>query len=79
MPSLEQTQQQAANLYWLAFLLTGDREASVDAAVEAIESPETNPFFFGWMLAWSRKVVIAKALAAVRRQLADSARRIAKG
>jgi hypothetical protein len=77
MPSLDQNQQQAASLYWLAFLLTGDREASVDAAVEAIESPEANPFFFGWMLAWSRKVVIAKALAAVRQQLADSASRIA--
>jgi len=68
---------QAANLYWLAFLLTGDREASVDAAVEALDSSESNAFFSAWMLAWSRKVVIAKALAAIRQELAASALRLA--
>jgi DNA-directed RNA polymerase specialized sigma24 family protein len=77
MPSLEQTNRQAANLYWLAFLLTGDRRASINATVEAIESPDANPFFLGWMLAWSRKVVIAKALAAIRQELAASSQRIA--
>jgi DNA-directed RNA polymerase specialized sigma24 family protein len=69
--------RQASNLYWLAFLLTGNREASVQATVDALESSETNPFFFAWMLAWSRKVVIAKALAAIRQELAASAKRIA--
>jgi len=77
MPSLADTEHQAANLYWLAFLLTGDRQASIDAAVETIESPETNPFFIGWMVAWSRKVIIGKALAAIRRELAASAQRMA--
>jgi len=67
----------AANLYWLAFLLTGDREASVDAAVEALDSSDGNAFFSAWMLAWSRKVVIAKALAAIRQELAESALRLA--
>jgi DNA-directed RNA polymerase specialized sigma24 family protein len=73
MPSLEQTNQ----LYWLAFLLTGDREESVDVTTEALESSDSNPFFSAWMLAWSRKVVIAKALTAIREELAASARRIA--
>ncbi len=67
----------AANLYWLAFLLTGDREASVDAAVETLDSSDGNAFFSAWMLAWSRKVVIAKALAAIRQELAASALRLA--
>lgn len=77
MPSLEQTNRQAADLYWLAFLLTGQRETSVDAATEALDSAEGNPFFSAWMLAWARKVVIAKALAAIRQELAASALRIA--
>lgn len=77
MSSLNQTNRQAADLYWLAFLLTGQRETSVDAAAEALDSAETNPFFSAWMLAWARKVVIAKALGAIRQELAASAVRIA--
>jgi DNA-directed RNA polymerase specialized sigma24 family protein len=75
--SLNQTNRQAADLYWLAFLLTGQREASVDATAEALDSAEANPFFSAWMLAWARKVVIAKALGAIRQELAASALRIA--
>jgi hypothetical protein len=36
MPSLESTNRQAANLYWLAFLLTGDREESAEVAASTI-------------------------------------------
>jgi DNA-directed RNA polymerase specialized sigma24 family protein len=77
MPTLEQTNQQTANLYWLAFLLTGQHETSVDAAVEALESADGNAYFSAWMLAWARKVVIAKALGAIRQELAASAVRLA--
>lgn len=77
MPALEEPKQQAANLYWLAFLLTGNRGESADLAAEAIEIRADNPFFSTWMLAWSRKVVIAKALGAIREELAASAHRIA--
>ena len=73
MPTLEQKNRHAANLYWLAFLLTGARGESADMAVEAIESPE-DTFFSAWMLAWSRKVVISKALAAIRQEFAGSCR-----
>jgi DNA-directed RNA polymerase specialized sigma24 family protein len=77
MSPLEQANGYAANLYWLAFLLTGRREDSVDMAVEALDSADGNPFFSAWMLAWARKVVIAKALGAMRQELAASARRVA--
>jgi DNA-directed RNA polymerase specialized sigma24 family protein len=77
MPALEQKNRQVANLYWLAFLLTGARDESADLAVEAVDSPENNAFFSSWMLAWSRRVVISKALSAIRQELAASAKRIA--
>jgi len=67
-----------ANLYWLAFLLTGNPGLSVDVTLEAVASQDdANPFFSSWMLAWSRRVFIAKALAGIRDELARSARRIA--
>jgi DNA-directed RNA polymerase specialized sigma24 family protein len=68
--------QHAADLHWLAFLLTGDRELSLDLAVEAVTSQGgESETFSTWMLAWSRRVVIAKALASIRDELAASARR----
>lgn len=76
MQTLEQANRRAAELYRLAFLLTGNREPSVEATIEALDFQDgANPFFSTWMLAWSRKVVIAKALAAIRGELAASARR----
>jgi DNA-directed RNA polymerase specialized sigma24 family protein len=67
-----------AHLYWLAFLLTGNPRLSVDGALESVASQaDANPFFSGWMLAWSRRVFIAKALAGIRNELARSARRTA--
>ena len=59
-------QDQAAQLYWLAFLLTGDRARSVEAAVEALNTDDAaNPFFGDWMVVWAKKLVIARALSAV--------------
>ena len=46
--------------------------------LEAVALPdEANSFFSAWMLAWSRRVFMAKALAAIRDELAASARRTA--
>ena len=68
--------QYAADLHWLAFLLTGSRDQSIDLAVEAVtEFQAAQPFFTAWMEAWSRRVVIAKALTGIREELAASARR----
>src|SRR5215467_7677181 len=51
------------DLYWLGYLLTGDREQSVQAAIETLEMPDAaNPFFESWMNTWSRKIFIAKVL-----------------
>jgi DNA-directed RNA polymerase specialized sigma24 family protein len=76
MPTVNQKNQLAADLHWLAFLLTERRELSLDLAVEAIADEDVaSPYFSTWMQAWSRRVVIAKALTAIRDELADSARR----
>jgi DNA-directed RNA polymerase specialized sigma24 family protein len=78
MHTLELSDQRAADLYWLAFLLTGQPEPSLDVTLETLDLEEsTNPYFSSWMLAWSRRVVIAKALAGVRDELKASARRTA--
>lgn len=78
MQTLEQTNKRALRIYWLTYLLTGHRELSVDMTHEALVLPDhVNPFFSAWMLAWSRRVFIGKALAAVRDELALSARRTA--
>jgi len=78
MQTLEQANNGAADLYWLAFLLTGSPEPSIDVTLEALDSEEAATSFFStWMLAWSRRVVIAKALSAIREELAVSARRTA--
>ena len=63
MQPVSQNFRSAADLHWLAFLLTDSRELSIDLAVEAVTSEDgQSPYFSNWMLAWSRRVVIAKAL-----------------
>jgi DNA-directed RNA polymerase specialized sigma24 family protein len=66
----------ATELYRLAYLLTGDGATSLDVTLEAIEDGDGS-FFSHWMLAWSKRVIIAKALVAVRFDLAESAKRTA--
>jgi DNA-directed RNA polymerase specialized sigma24 family protein len=66
--------QYTADLHWLAFLLTGHRDQSIDLAVETVTG-FAQPFFTAWMEAWSRKLVIAKALTGIREELAASVRR----
>jgi hypothetical protein len=66
----------AVDLYWLAFLLTGRGDISIDIAADAAASQDyANPFFADWMGGWQRRLVIAKALTAIHHELADSARR----
>ena len=77
MIKLENKPETTVDLYWLAFLLTGDREISIDTAtdVEVADAGGT-PSFTDWMRAWSRRLVIAKALAAIGQELAAARRRI---
>lgn len=75
--SLNQDQtKNSADLYWLALLLTGRPDLSIDIIADAAAwDDQAHPFFANWMRAWSRRIVIAKALAAIRDELAASARR----
>jgi DNA-directed RNA polymerase specialized sigma24 family protein len=62
-------------LYWLAFLLTGDRERSVQAFTGALQGDAKPPAFEKFMLSWARKLVIVSALGTIRRELRDAASR----
>jgi hypothetical protein len=78
MKTWEQAKQNAVNLHWLATLLTGCGETAAGVAVEAIAaSDDPDAVFSDWMQAWSRRLVIARALTTVRHDLAASARRMA--
>jgi hypothetical protein len=68
----------AATLYRLAYLLTGHRWSGVDMTLEMLDSRDgADSVFSNWILAWSRRLVIAKALAGIRDDLVASARRTA--
>jgi hypothetical protein len=77
-PRIEETltqmyRDQASPLIWLASLLTGDHTLGAEAVIEVLNSEDAgNPFFENWMVAWSRKLVIAKALDVVRAELQAS-------
>ena len=72
---VELFREHMAELYWLAFLITGDQDQSVDAFIDAVEFDEPAPTSRGSMLSWARKLVIVAALDAVRSQIRDSKRR----
>jgi DNA-directed RNA polymerase specialized sigma24 family protein len=76
MPAMNQAPNEMLDLYWLAYLLTGNRDASFQAAVDAAElRKDASPFFSEWVLRWSRKIAIAKSLAAIREDLHTCARK----
>ena len=55
--------KQVFDLYWMAYLLTGDRARSLAAVVETVEAfDDSNPVFENWFAAWSRKIFIARVL-----------------
>jgi DNA-directed RNA polymerase specialized sigma24 family protein len=72
----EDIRKDAADLYSLAYLLTGRNDLSIDIAADTAVSRESgSPFFADWMRAWQRRLVIGRALTAIHNELADSARR----
>src|SRR3954468_19401333 len=78
METIEQAKCKIADLYWLSTLLTGRRETASDVTVHSLSLVEgAGTFFSSWIAAWSRRIFIAKALGAVREDLAESARRTA--
>ena len=64
--------QQMAELYWLAFLITGDRDQSIGAFTDAVRFDEPAPTSRRSMLSWARTLIIVAALDAVRSQPRDS-------
>jgi DNA-directed RNA polymerase specialized sigma24 family protein len=74
--SAEDMRKDAADLYWLAFLLTERQDLSIDIAADtAVSEDNGSPFFAKWMRGWQRRLVISRALTALHDKLADSARR----
>jgi DNA-directed RNA polymerase specialized sigma24 family protein len=70
-------EEHQAELYWLAFLLTGDQERSAGAFTRAVDFQDGyNATFRGFMVAWARKLVIGEALAAIDSELRQSALRL---
>jgi DNA-directed RNA polymerase specialized sigma24 family protein len=65
-------QEHISELYWLAFLITGDRERSVQAFTEAADGEASQ-------LPAARKLVIAAALETIRRQLREAVFRAQTG
>ena len=68
-------EQHMTELYWLAYLITGDRERSVQAFTGALNSEAEAPAFRGFMLSWARRLVIVEALGAIRGALREAASR----
>lgn len=78
MEILEQAKRNAADLYWLATVLTGSSEIASELTVQSLTPEDEGGAYFSiWMDAWSRRIFIANALAAVREELNQSARRTA--
>jgi hypothetical protein len=76
MQRLKQSRKRATELYWLAFLLTGHIDLSIDVAIDSFDIQDgASPLFPAWMLQRSRRLVISKALAAIGDELVASARR----
>jgi len=60
-----------SELYWLAYLLTGDRERSVQAYTGALNSEDPAPALQRFMLSWARRLVIVAALGTIRREVRE--------
>jgi hypothetical protein len=72
--TVQTAKERVFDLYWLALLITGNSATAAGVVVGLVESQAGgDTFFSAWMLAWARRIVIAKALAAIREDLAASA------
>jgi hypothetical protein len=66
-------------LYWLAYLLTGNEDCGVHAFSNAIDLDEqVNVVFDGFMNRWARKLIVVEALGAIEAELRRSIARVAR-
>jgi hypothetical protein len=75
--NLEILEKTSAGLYWMAYLLTGNEDRSVEAFSAALDASDQSPGFEEFMSEWSRKLVIVKALGAIEPALQESIHRLA--
>lgn len=61
-----------SELYSLAYLLTGDKENSVEAFTGALNAEVHPPALQRFMTSWARKLVIVAAVGTIRRELSES-------
>jgi hypothetical protein len=76
---IETFEKNASELYWLAFLLTGNADRSVQAFDRALDFDEDeNPAFGDFMNTWARKLIIVEALGTMEKELRASRQRTAR-
>jgi hypothetical protein len=74
---VETFENNSSELYWLAYLLTGNTDRSVQAFDKALDFDEEKPGIFGeFLTAWARKLVIVEALGAIDKELRVSAQKL---
>jgi hypothetical protein len=72
--AIEDLRESAADLYWLAFFLTGRQDVSIELAADtAVQQAYANQFVADLMRAQSRRILIGRALAAIHDELVESA------
>jgi hypothetical protein len=68
------TVEAMCDLYWLGYLLTGNRDRSAQAAIETLEMNDAaNLTFASWMTSWARKIFIGKVLGPMEPEVTASA------
>jgi hypothetical protein len=76
---LETFENNSSELYWLAFLLTGNTDRGVQAFDKALDFVgDENPAFDGFISEWARKLVIVEALGTVKQELRASKKNTAR-
>ena len=76
---METFEKNSSELYWLAYLLTGNSDQGVQVFDRALDfDEEENPVFGGFMSAWARKLIIVEALGTIEKDLRSSVQRVAR-
>jgi DNA-directed RNA polymerase specialized sigma24 family protein len=73
--TIEEFGTEAADLYWMCFVLTGRQDQSIEITADVVAQDYPSGFFSEWKQGWSRRTVLARAIEAIRHELVESARR----
>jgi hypothetical protein len=73
---METFERDSSELYWLAYLFTGNSDRGVQAFDRALDFE--NAVFGGFMKAWARKLIIVEALGTMEKELRTSIQRTAR-